>query len=128
MTSRGRKHRNEGAAAVEFALVLLPLLAIVAGIIDFGLMLNAQLSLTHAAREGVRVLAIGDGDGAAAATTAFQPSPGATGFAATPTGCPNAAGRAVMQTSATYEYYFLRVFLPEDGRPLQSRAVMRCNG
>lgn len=47
-----------GAAAVEFALVLPVLLIIVMGIIEFGIVLNAQVSVSAAAREGVRVMAL----------------------------------------------------------------------
>ncbi len=50
---------DRGAAAVEFALVLPFLLVIVLGIVDFGRMLNMQITLTQAAREGVRVAALG---------------------------------------------------------------------
>ncbi len=51
--------RDGGAAAVEFALVLPILLLLVFGIIDFGRAYHAQVTLTHGAREGVRVVAFG---------------------------------------------------------------------
>ena len=44
---------------METALVLPILLLIVFGIIDFGRMLNAQITLTEAAREGARAEALG---------------------------------------------------------------------
>lgn len=47
-----------GAAAVETALVLPLVLLIVFGIIDFGRMMNAQITLTEAAREGARAEAL----------------------------------------------------------------------
>lgn len=50
---------DRGAAAVELALILPVLLLIVFGIIDFGRMLNAQITLTEAAREGARAEALG---------------------------------------------------------------------
>jgi hypothetical protein len=50
--------RDGGAAAVETALVLPILLLIVFGIIDFGRMLHAQITLTEAAREGARAVAL----------------------------------------------------------------------
>jgi hypothetical protein len=53
------RRRDRGAAAVEFALVLPVLLIIVFGIIDFGRMLNAKITLTEAAREGARAAAVG---------------------------------------------------------------------
>jgi Flp pilus assembly protein TadG len=43
-----------GQAMIEFAAVLLPLLMIVVGIIQFGLIFGANVSLTNAAREGAR--------------------------------------------------------------------------
>jgi Flp pilus assembly protein TadG len=51
--------RDRGAAAVEFALLLPMLLLLVFGIIDFGRALNAQITLTQAAREGARLASLG---------------------------------------------------------------------
>lgn len=49
------RHRQvHGQAMVEFAAVLLPLLMIIVGIIQFGLIFGANVSLTNAAREGAR--------------------------------------------------------------------------
>jgi Flp pilus assembly protein TadG len=45
---------DRGAAAVEFALVLIPLLMIVFGIISFGITFSDSLSLENAAREAAR--------------------------------------------------------------------------
>ncbi|SDY90895.1 TadE-like protein [Micromonospora pattaloongensis] len=45
---------DRGAAAVEMALVMPLLLLLLFGIIDFGRMLHAQITLTEAAREGAR--------------------------------------------------------------------------
>jgi Flp pilus assembly protein TadG len=50
--------RERGAAAVEFALLLPVVLLIIFAIIDFGRMLNAQITLTEAAREGARAAAL----------------------------------------------------------------------
>lgn len=54
-----RSSRDRGAAAVEMALLLPILLIIIFGIIDFGRMLNAQVTLTEAAREGARAESLG---------------------------------------------------------------------
>lgn len=43
---------------VEFAAVLLPLLVVVVGIVQFGLLFGANVSLTNAAREGARAATI----------------------------------------------------------------------
>ncbi|HLL69367.1 MAG TPA: TadE/TadG family type IV pilus assembly protein [Micromonosporaceae bacterium] len=55
---RRRGRGDRGAAAVELALTLPLLLLIVCGIIDFGRMFNAQITLTEAAREGARAAAV----------------------------------------------------------------------
>ena len=49
-----RERSERGAAAVEFALVMPLLLLLVFGIVEFGLIMNRQITVTHAAREGVR--------------------------------------------------------------------------
>lgn len=51
---------DRGTAAVEFALILPVLLLLVFGIIDFGRALNAQITLTQAAREGARLESLGE--------------------------------------------------------------------
>jgi Flp pilus assembly protein TadG len=53
-----REERESGAAAVEFALVVPLLLLLVLGMVNFGRAYNAQITLTQAAREGVRGLAL----------------------------------------------------------------------
>jgi hypothetical protein len=117
------KDSEHGAAAVEMALVLPLLILLLGGIIDYGLMLNAQVSLTHAAREGVRLEAIGTGDPIQAAADAYQ-APGATALSPVLVrACPNDDG-ALLRTGATYNYFFL----PLGSRTLGSEAVMRCGG
>jgi Flp pilus assembly protein TadG len=53
-----RERSEHGAVAVEFAILLPLLLMLVLGTIEFGRAYNAQITLTNAAREGVRVMAI----------------------------------------------------------------------
>src|SRR5215472_18044642 len=77
---RGRRVRggDRGAAAVEFALLLPLLLLLVFGIIDFGRAINAQITLTQAAREGARLAALGQPNvvsGTQAAATGLSLSP-----------------------------------------------------
>jgi Flp pilus assembly protein TadG len=45
---------QKGAAMVEFALIVIPLLLITFGIIEFGMLLYNQQVLTNASREGAR--------------------------------------------------------------------------
>lgn len=55
----GDRHPVErGQAMVEFAAVLLPILLLVVGIIQFGLIFGANITLTNAAREGARAATI----------------------------------------------------------------------
>lgn len=55
---RARRRTDRGAAAVEFALVILPLLWLVFGIIDFGFMLSFRQQVSQAADEGARAAAV----------------------------------------------------------------------
>ena len=49
-----RVREDEGASAVEFALVWLVLALFLIGIVQFGLIFNQWLQMEHAAREGAR--------------------------------------------------------------------------
>lgn len=51
-------NKEEGASAVEFALVLPILMVLVLGIIQFGFIFFHYISITHAAREGARWAAL----------------------------------------------------------------------
>jgi len=57
-----RRHRiiksEKGASAVEFALILPILIILVFGIVEFGIAFNNYITITHAAREGVRIAAV----------------------------------------------------------------------
>ncbi len=55
---RRAQRRDEGASAVEFALVVPLLIMIVFGIIAFGIVLAQQQALSNAAREGARYGAV----------------------------------------------------------------------
>jgi uncharacterized protein (UPF0333 family) len=80
--------RDRGQAMVEFAVVLLPLLVVIVGIVQFGLILGANVSLTNAAREGAREATIyrynaangNAGEGVSRCTTAIEAATSAFGF------------------------------------------------
>jgi len=58
----GKRGRGEdGQAMVEFAIILPVLLILVTGLIQFGLLFNKYITLTDAARNGARTLAVGRG-------------------------------------------------------------------
>ena len=72
---------ERGAVAVEFAIVAPVLVMLLLGIMEFGRAYNAQASLSAAAREGVRVMAITNNAAAArtaAKNTAVSLQPGLT--------------------------------------------------
>jgi Flp pilus assembly protein TadG len=75
--SRRRSDRGRGQSLVEFALVVPLFLLLVAGMIDFGLGLNASITVTNAAREGARLgvvtkLTTNESDFTTAVTTRVQ--------------------------------------------------------
>jgi hypothetical protein len=57
-TGDAKARDPRGQAMVEFAAVLLPILLIVVGIIQFGLIFGANVTLTNAAREAARAATI----------------------------------------------------------------------
>lgn len=126
--------RDAGAAAVEMAIVLPLLVALVFGIIDLGRMLNAQIEISQAAREGVRLAALTEGNASYASmigarVAAAAPNPGFQGGAASvvgsPVTCPNASSLA----SVTVTYHFTGIFWRVGpGVDLRQTAVMRCGG
>lgn len=61
--------RERGAVAVEMALLLPVLILLLFGIMEFGRAFNAQVTLTSAAREGVRVMAISKDPASARSST-----------------------------------------------------------
>jgi len=55
-----RTRDTRGAAAVEFAFVMLPMLYLVFGVIQYGLYFYARESGTQAVGDAVRRLSVGD--------------------------------------------------------------------
>lgn len=58
----GRRNKifksEKGASAVEFALILPILIILIFGIFEFAIAFNNYITITHAAREGVRLAAV----------------------------------------------------------------------
>jgi Flp pilus assembly protein TadG len=106
--SNGRKTSDRGTAAVEFALMVPVLLLILFGIIDFGRALNAQITLTGAAREGVRLAALGYSNAAIQARVAAA-APSLSGVTVTvASSCPAGAGPTQdAQVDVSYEFSFI---------------------
>lgn len=73
---RFRSWRSRGQALAEFALILLPLVVVLFGILDFGRAIYAYNTLANASRVGVRVAIVnqnGPGLGCAGAIGGAQP-------------------------------------------------------
>ncbi len=121
-----RLRSERGAAAVEFALVVPILLALLLGIVEFGRAYNVQISLTHAARETARTMAIDNvwGDAVSQGRTAAPSVALVAGdFAAAPAAC--APGQQISVT-VTHELETLTGIT--DGLTLKGKAAMRCGG
>jgi Flp pilus assembly protein TadG len=135
--SRTTPRDDSGAAAVEFALVVPFVLLLLFGVIDFGRAYNMQLSLTHAAREGARVAALGGSSASATSRTQSTAAP-VTGVSVSVTSCPASvlpASDAVVTASRTYNYITpISGILNIMGQPalaapaIQGTGRMRCNG
>lgn len=54
------KHKQEGQALVEMAIILPILLILITGIIEFGFVFNAYLTLNNASREAARAISVGE--------------------------------------------------------------------
>lgn len=120
---------QDGAVVVEFG-VLFPVVALlIAGMVAFGLAYSMQLTLQQAAREAVRVYALGSGD---PVTTALDAAANlsdvdiVTSLNCNPANPGNPAPEAWVEVASTFE--FPLPFSPVAGIPLSARAVMRCGG
>jgi Flp pilus assembly protein TadG len=108
MTRRpAKRHASDrGSVAVEFALLLPMLLLIVFGIVDFGRALNAQITLTQAAREGARLAALNQPNVVSrtqAAAVGLSPV-----SVSVTSSCPSGAGQGVNATVVTsYSFHFI---------------------
>lgn len=125
----GRRESDRGAAAVEFALVVPLLLTLVFGIVEFGRIYNIQTSITAAAREGARVMALQNDSTAAtaAAQTSAQPYV-ITGSEVSVGTCPDPnTTNAIVKVTVTYPVNLLTGWFGKS-ITLTGTGVMRCNG
>src|SRR5215469_7690593 len=131
---RGGASSDRGAAAVEFALLLPLLVLIVFGVIDFGRAINAQITLTQAAREGARALALGQ---ATYQSRALSAAIGLNGITVTEqpdvlgvTGCPAGSAQtgddAVVHVTYTFTFVTPIGYLFGPTKTLTAVGVMPC--
>ena len=138
---------EQGAAVVEFALVLPVLMMFIFGIVEFGRGYNARIELTSGVREGVRIAALWSGACAPPPTAPANDlqqcvdravrdgAPGLSRSAITvdpippaeqcPTDSPVESNITV---KATYPFRYEIPFVGSRSAPLAAKAVMRCRG
>lgn len=122
--------RDRGAAAVEMAIVLPLLAAMLFGIIDYGRIFNAEIQLSQASREGVRLASLGY----PAADVRSRTKAAATGIAfgyqladgdITVTACPaTVTPTSVAEVRTSYQFSSILGWT----KNLTQKAIMRCSG
>lgn len=123
----GSDGRERGAAAVELGLVAPVLLLLVGGIIEFSHLYNLQISVTQAAREAARTMAV-EHDAAAARAAGIAGAPGldAGAFGFNFTGvCDGTPGNAAV--TVTYSAGALTGLLGPT-LALEGEGSMQCGG
>ena len=126
-TLRGER----GASAVEFGLIVPILLILVLGIIEFGHAFQVQGTLSSAAREGARAMALRNDpaqarDAVQEAAGSLDPDITDDQISIDPAACPVAGGTDV-ELTITYPMPFFTGFFGASV-DLTGRGVMRCQG
>jgi Flp pilus assembly protein TadG len=130
---RERLQRERGASVVEFALIVPLLIVLVLGIIEFGHAFQVQGTLSAAAREGARVMALQSDPAAARAAVrdaapTLDPAITDAQIAISPAACPaTTTTTANVRVTISYPMPFLTAFFGADV-DLTGTGVMRCNG
>lgn len=132
---RGGLRREEGASAVEFAVIASLLFMLVFGIIEYGRIYSEFQVLQSAAREGARVAAVRGsvGDIDARIDEAAQPyakqgaiSVSVAGGAAGDPPCSTTTSGQAVTVSWTQHFEVLIGLLPPLNRDLEIKGVFRC--
>jgi Flp pilus assembly protein TadG len=128
----GTAQASRGAVAVEFALILPLLVLLVFGIYEFGRGYNAKVTLTHAAREGVRDYAIHQ-DVSQAQTVSESAAPGLSGASASITdSCDGnndaSLGFDVAEMTVSWSFTYTIPLFRTDTIDMSESATMRCGG
>lgn len=125
------KATERGAVAVEFALLAPVLVMLLLGITEFGRAYNTQLTLSNAAREGARVMAI-DNDPATATAAATRASSGlgplTMEFTTYPTATTPAKCSANNQVTLVVKYSLNTMTGIAGPFAMQGKGTMLCGG
>jgi Flp pilus assembly protein TadG len=130
-----RLGQERGASAVEFAMIVPLLVLLVVGIAEFGHAFSVQGTLSAAAREGARVMAL-QNDRASAevavrtAASTLDPAITDAQIDIDPPACPLTGGSAAT-TYVTVTISYPKPYLTGlfgSGVGLTAQGVMRCNG
>jgi Flp pilus assembly protein TadG len=130
---RTRLRDEHGASAVEFAFLVPLLLSLVLGIAEFGHAFQVQGTLSAAAREGARVMALQNDPAAARravrdAAPTLDPAVTDAQITVTPAACPPTSTTTTnVRVTVDYPMPFLTDFFGAD-LDLTGTGVMRCNG
>ena len=130
---RTRLRDEHGAGAVEFAFIVPLLLVLVIGIAEFGHAFQVQGTLSAAAREGARVMALQNDPAAARravrdASPTLDPVVTNAQITVTPAACPTTSTTTQnVRVTVAYPMPFLTDFFGAD-IDLTGTGVMRCNG
>lgn len=133
---------NRGAALVEFAIVVVLLITLVFGIVEFGMLIKSHLAINQAAREGARTAAIGATTSAivdrviASSTTTFlkssnvsldkrASSTGSWGTLGNNGTQNNAIPGDYIRVSVNLQYHWITGFFSSSSSPLRAEMIIR---
>ena len=126
MRLAARLRDDRGVSMVEAAIVLPLLVLLIFGLIEFSRGYNAQVTLTHAAREGVRTYAITQ-DFGQGQTAAIDAATGLDGAALSVSATACNAGDPT-ELTITYPFEYDIPFFGSATKTLTGKGVMRCTG
>ena len=122
------RNQERGAVAVEFAILLPLLLMLVLGTIEFGRAYNAQITLTNAARDGVRVMAIANDPTAAKAAAKNAASSVSTTIPTSDVTLSTTTCSTGIQVTLTVKYTLSTITGIAGPFPMTGKGVMLCGG
>lgn len=130
-----RLRSQHGAAAVEFALILPVLMMLLLGIVEYGSVYNAQITLTSAAREAAREASLrmsgGDAEAEVLAAAGSAAAAAAVGLDADlltidiPAAADSCSSATSIEVTVSYQYTSITGLVPVPGT-LVGKAARQC--